>query len=62
MDEALFLSLERLRLARTVFAPKIVDREVDTVYRLLRGWGCRLDTASNRSVRTAVGRALAAMR
>jgi hypothetical protein len=31
VDEALFLHFERLRLARTVFGPAIVDREVDTV-------------------------------
>ncbi|MFF3501171.1 hypothetical protein [Streptomyces sp. NPDC003247] len=37
VDEALFLCFERLRLARTVFGPEIVDREVDTVYGLLRG-------------------------
>ncbi|MDX3866882.1 hypothetical protein [Streptomyces europaeiscabiei] len=58
VDEALFLSFERLRLARTVFGPEIVDREVDTVYGLLRGWGYRLDTASNRSVRTLIVHAM----
>ncbi|MCX4637989.1 tyrosine-type recombinase/integrase [Streptomyces platensis] len=58
VDEALFLGFERLRLARTVFGPEIVDREVDTVYGLLRGWGYRLETASNRSVRTLIAHAM----
>ncbi|MGW7575578.1 hypothetical protein ACWGJY_16850, partial [Streptomyces sp. NPDC054765] len=52
------LGFERLRLARTVFGPEIVDREVDTVYGLLRGWGYRLDTAGNRSVRTLIAHAM----
>ncbi|MFJ8600348.1 hypothetical protein ACIREM_16815 [Streptomyces shenzhenensis] len=54
MDEALFLRFERLRLARTVFGPEIVDREVDTVCSLLRDWGYRMDMAGNRSVRTLI--------
>ncbi|MEU9380065.1 hypothetical protein AB0D38_03210 [Streptomyces sp. NPDC048279] len=58
VDEALFLSFERLRLAHTVFGPEIVDREVDTVYRLLRSWGYRLDTAGNRAVRTLIAHAM----
>lgn len=58
VDEALFLCFERLRLARTVFGPQIVDREVDTVYGLLRGWGYRLETAGNHAVRTLIAHAM----
>ncbi|MEU3692366.1 hypothetical protein [Streptomyces narbonensis] len=58
VDEALFLSFERLRLARTVFGPEIVNREVDTVYSLLRGCSYRLDTAGSRSVRTLIAHAM----
>ncbi|MER8084280.1 tyrosine-type recombinase/integrase [Streptomyces sp. NPDC094048] len=58
VDEALFLGFERLRLARMVFGPEIADREVDAVYGLLRGWGYRLDTAANRSVRTLIAHAM----
>ncbi|MEU8784867.1 hypothetical protein [Streptomyces sp. NPDC048637] len=58
VDEALFVRFERLHLARTVFGPEIVDREVETVYGLLRGWGYRLDTAGNRSVRTLIAHAM----
>jgi hypothetical protein len=41
-----------------VFGPYILDQGVDTVYSMLRGWGYRLDTAGNRSVRTLIAHAM----
>ncbi|MEU0204340.1 MULTISPECIES: hypothetical protein [unclassified Streptomyces] len=58
VEETLFLRFERLGLARTVFGPEIVGREVDTVYGLLRRWGYHLETAGNRSVRTLIAHAM----
>ena len=41
-----------------MLGPDILDQGVDTVYSMLRGWGYRLDTAGNRSVRTLIAHAM----